>query len=98
MCEACWIEEGSPQIRTIEVGHAAWLATQIDPFGPFHVVVEDMNTDDENIEFYLSNTETSAFERVFGECLLALSEAERISALALAEGYWGASRWWGVLA
>jgi hypothetical protein len=88
MCELC--DDTFKRTLTIEVGRAAAMAQRIAPFGAFHIVVEDCNVEDENIEYCLKHEECTPNERVFGKFMLTLDEDDRISALAMAENRYGA--------
>ncbi len=89
MCFNCYMADGAPRICTEATRRAHVLIAMADPFGPLHVVVEDENYDDENLEacrvaVYADGRpeEVACFE-----ALVALSEDERVSAGAMASGY-----------
>jgi hypothetical protein len=97
MCKDCWQEFGAPIIDSPAIREAARLAKALlEEFptgGAMHIVVDDFNIDDEDIQWCLrpenalrGHLETS--ERNFGVAFLDLSVTERASALALSEGYW----------
>lgn len=87
MCKLCTGE--FEHIATLEVSRCAWMIQRINPFGAFHVVVEDTNVETENIVYCMGLDDCTEFERHFGEVFLQLSEEERISALAMAGNLWG---------
>lgn len=100
MCLGCWHEHGSPAIFTEKTRHAAELVQAIYDWsgvgGNAHVVVDDWNLDDENIDYCLNkgleaNVHEAGEEQLAVEraALLALKELtldERHSALAISEG------------
>jgi hypothetical protein len=89
MCYGCWEDEGCPAIDNDSVRKAAEAAHELDPFGAFHIVVEDWNVDDGNIEFCMKEDDATEQELAWGRLLLSMSFDERLSALALADGFWG---------
>jgi hypothetical protein len=101
MCMSCWEREDSPTIDTPAVRRAAAAVRALhDEFctgGYLHIVVDDWNLEDGNLNFcerVLRADEDrigTAGLALHGNCLRALrplSEEERSSALALAEGFW----------
>lgn len=87
MCELC--DDTFARTLTLEVGRAAFMAQQIDAFGAFHIVVDDCNVEDENIEFCMNLEDCTPAERRFGEILLSMTEDDRISALAMSLNLYG---------
>lgn len=104
MCYGCYEEEGKPEIINEDTKNAARLADAVYEFncagGNCHIVLDDFNIDDDDIEYCLNeglennvhehSPEQLAIEK---ECLLAfksLSIAERASALAIHEEWIGA--------
>lgn len=98
MCIGCWHENGSPAIFTEKTRRAAELVQRIYEFscvgGNAHIVTDDWNLEDHNIDWCLNNTENIheagpeqlAAER---ECLLFLrgmTMDERYSAMAISDG------------
>lgn len=101
MCMTCYADYGSPQIvtpRTIEV------AAMIDAIYVYscvgsnaHIVVDDWNLEDENIEYCLNTAIPENFhnatpeqlqgEIVFLTAMQAMSVEERASAMAIHEGW-----------
>lgn len=90
MCYGCWEEEGKPQIATIEVGTLAMLLQGASEFGALHIFVGDWNCDDEHLKFCRDHDEADEGEKALCEMALLMSYEERVSALALADNYWGA--------
>lgn len=87
MCIICYEEEyGSPRVINENVLRAADLAKDINPFGHFHIVVEDFNLEDDNVDFCLKLS-TDDNELAFGRLFRSLSIDERATALALADGF-----------
>ena len=104
MCISCWREEGSHQIVNEKVKQAAELIGKIYeiPEGSVgalaHIVVDDWNLDDTNIDFCLNLCKTfkqnnDKDRQIVEACssalnaLKELSEPERYSALALYEEF-----------
>lgn len=88
MCLGCWEDEGCPRIDTPEVRALAALSKDVYPFGGFHIVVEDWNVEDSHIDYCLADESSTEFERAWGRRLRALPYGERVSVLALADGFW----------
>lgn len=123
MCSGCWEEAGKPIIDTPAVRMAAAAAAEVYEHscvgGNLHIVLDDWNVEDGNLEFCSQCidaagampgvTETSpefhqrynakkranpdppeqlAAERACCDLLMALTEDERYSALALFDGLW----------
>lgn len=102
MCVSCWDEYGRPLIDTERTRAAAKLITDLheEPDGVvgghFHIVTDDWNLGDDSIRSCIDHStrnvggfgdEQLAIERQLGDLLLTLTEVERASALAIAEGY-----------
>lgn len=66
---------------------AAEAMFEIDEYGACHIVVSDGNLEDDNIEFCLGLPECTEAEAAFLRSLLALSEDERETAYAIANGH-----------
>lgn len=101
MCQNCWVEYyDSVQIDTPLVRATAAAIEAVYDYsmsgGRLHVIVDDFNLEDHNIEFaekYLQENaaETPEQHQVESYCLGLLknmSIPERASALALKEGFW----------
>lgn len=100
MCETCWKDYGSPKLYSPEIDEVAYLIGKIYEYsavgGNAHIVVDDFNIKDENIQFCLDNLKENVHEAeptqlAWEECALLglkrLSLSERASALALHNGY-----------
>lgn len=87
MCIGCWNAEGSPAIRNDRTALAAQLIKQCNEFGPLHIIVSDMNVDDDHIEFCAEQPGKSKAETVLLDLFRLMDIDERISAFAIAE-------WW----
>jgi hypothetical protein len=109
MCFTCWAEGGKPAILTPKTRLAAELIAAVYGFpdgvcgGNLHIVTDDWNLDDNDIEFCrnavadkISGRDDDDFasdpEQLKAEaaCIGALAElpmAERLSAMALSEGF-----------
>lgn len=95
MCRACWIEDGAPRIDNERVRAAVPLIAAVYDApggivgGQLHVIVDDYNVSD---EVMASQTRTGAdFNSAELACyahLLTMTPDERLSALALHDGYW----------
>ena len=110
MCENCWDKYGHHVIDTPVVRDAAAAIASLYEVarsgGRLHIVVDDWNLDDDNLDFCedLIKNEPDRDDSDFGgeepdqrdrerACLGALrrlTEAERGAALALADGFWAA--------
>jgi hypothetical protein len=92
MCIGCYEEAGSPKVATSAVLEAAALADRLDPYGRFHIVIDDWNLDDSNIQYCLNNEHDGPAkeqdELRFAALLLGMDEAERHSVIGLVEGFW----------
>jgi hypothetical protein len=102
VCRDCWDEEGSPAIDTPGVRLAASAVRELFVWcpvgGALHIVVDDWNVEDHHLTWCLApeqmtqygadEPEGRAAEHFAGLALLPLTEEERLSALALEEGFW----------
>jgi hypothetical protein len=87
MCYGCWVEEGKLAVMSDAVLKAAPLIRAADDCGAMHIVVSDWNLDDDHIEF-CKNYETATPEDVvLCDLMAAMTYDERLSAMALADGY-----------
>ena len=102
MCTSCWAEYGSPTIDSDEIRKAALLICQLHESeivgGMLHVQLDDFNIDGSLFEnpfddflLELHGREPLDVEVEIAEVMNALSDEERASALALANGYWSTS-------
>ena len=102
VCYGCWVEYGSPTLHDDRIARAAALAAEVYEHnavgGNLHIVLDDWNLEDHNIDYCLEQIGRGgwegrddpaqlAVERECGELLRALTEDERASALALWEGF-----------
>lgn len=101
MCYGCYEEAGSPAIINDKTKAAAVLVAEVYEYslvgGNAHIVVDDWNLKDDNILWCLdtalaenvhkADDEQLAAERACLEALLALTQAERASAMALHDGF-----------
>ena len=89
MCETCWQKYGSPQHMTRRVRALARLMDRVgDVGGGLHVVLDDWNLEDEHLDFCATQPLTGD-ERTCLNAMRRASVADRASALALCEGYYG---------
>jgi hypothetical protein len=98
MCANCWTERGGHKIvneRTIkaaELIQTVYDSEDGEAGGYAHIVVDDWNLDDSDIDFCL-NTKGSLPEETATACveclnfLKALSYEERVSAMAIHSGH-----------
>ena len=88
MCYGCYMKEGAPVLMTDAVKAIAPRIRDADSFGGLHIVVEDWNLEDEDIQWCVDRAEgITESERQLGRDMLALSFDERVTAMALADGY-----------
>lgn len=101
MCEHCWEEEGSPKIDTPEVRAAAEACRAYDDSNSYilHIIIDDWNVRDIDLDvdwawsLWADQTEEQFFlARAAVDALRPLTERERMSALALMEGWWTTSQ------
>jgi hypothetical protein len=90
MCLGCWEEEGRPYKVTDAVRKLAPKFQAADGWGPLHVVVEDWNLDDNNLECCRScitsvDLETYKDEIALIEAMQAMTWEERWATAILAE-------------
>lgn len=103
MCEGCWYEYGLPKIDTPAVRAAADTIRAVYNApgglagGNLHIVIDDYNVEDEHLEFCAARhaehvgTDDPALVDAEARCIDALrplTEEERVSAIALCDGYW----------
>ena len=101
MCYGCYEGAGKPAIVTEKTKAAAALVAKVYEFscvgGNAHIVVDDWNLEDDHIRWCLdealktnvheADAEQLAAERACLEALLALTDDERASAMALHDGF-----------
>lgn len=83
-----YAEEGSSKIDNQNVRQAAALIRLANPSGALHIVVDDWNLDDIHLTSCMDDEDATSTERQLMRMMLALTPAERASAMGLAEGYW----------
>lgn len=97
MCWQCWDNAGRPQIDTLGVRAAARAIAAVYECncvgGNLHVQLDDWNLDDDQFDEYRiyhddTPDDQEAAERYCFGLLKALTEPERLSAVALHEGFW----------
>lgn len=86
MCLACYQELG-PGNLTDRAREAAKLLALLDEYGAAHIVVEDWNLRDGDIEFCLNRDHCTPEDETALLALLALPFDERVAAMALAEEF-----------
>ena len=67
MCCGCWEENGADTIVTDEIRALVALAERVNPFGCAHVVVEDDNIEDHNIDSCIQDCEADTTEPYWEE-------------------------------
>lgn len=99
MCRGCWeesldVHEGAAPVTTqvIDAADAIRALYEVhghDNGGALHVAVDDWNLDDESVLWCgQDNGPLDDTERACWESLMALSEHERATALAIHEGFY----------
>lgn len=101
MCEGCYEEYGRPAIINDRTLAAAALAARVYEFsavgGNLHIVLDDWNIEDDNLEFCAKqiadggyegrdSPEELAVEKECCEAFMAMTLDERASALAIHDG------------
>lgn len=103
MCYGCYEEAGKPAISNEKTKKAAELARKIyendscGAGGYAHVVTDDWNLDDENVDFSIKAAKDKEYERIpekarqdcltFLEFFKELTMDERASAMAMVDGF-----------
>lgn len=95
MCYGCYEEAGKPRVVTPETAKAAGLISMLNEFGPLHIIVSDWNLEDDNIAFCSGEEQTERYwsgpmsdnDRALLRLLRTMTLEERVSAMALANGY-----------
>ena len=94
MCFGCWEEQGRPQVNSEAVSLAARTVAELYTVhlvgGKMHIVTDDWNVEDEDVEFCKEEIEKDGdeLERACLAAFLALTQTERASALALERGFY----------
>jgi hypothetical protein len=86
MCYGCYEEAGKP-VPTEQARAVGIRLREVDPYGGCHIVREDWNVEDGNIDFCLADPATTEPERDVMRALRELPEDQRYAALATADGY-----------
>lgn len=88
MCISCYEAYGSPTIITPDTIAMGKRLASANGFGALHIVVEDMNLEDEHIAFCrLPENNPTAEEITLVDDLLKQTIDERVSSYALGEGW-----------
>ena len=96
MCIACWRGAGEPRIVNPAVRKAAQAIAALyerhAAGGQMHIVTDDWNADDDNLDFCFKHRPGSmdSLELACYEAMRQLSVEERYSALALEGGFFAA--------
>ena len=77
MCLGCWDEEGRPFKMSDAVREWAPKFEEASSWGAMHIVREDWNLDDGNIEFCLTQPDITPSEIDLCKALLAMTIEER---------------------
>ena len=100
MCCGCWEEAGGHALDTPKVRELARALEEMNPFGPFHIVVDDNNLETEHIQWCYEHRFDWGEQDSWGdprwtpdeqsgyELLLAATLEERVSAMGLYDGCW----------
>jgi hypothetical protein len=104
MCQYCWAKCGAHKIDNDQVREASALIAGVYEYsgvgGNLHIAIDDFNLEDDALEFCagaIRDSESTGeyesgqcdAERLCLEKLKAMSLEERVSALALHDGFWG---------
>jgi hypothetical protein len=73
----CWEEEGRPFKMTDTVREWAPKFAEADHFGPLHIIVEDWNLEDDNIEYCRNLPQSGPADIALCEALQAMTWEER---------------------
>jgi hypothetical protein len=85
MCLGCWIEEGRPFKVTEAVNQWAPKFGQANPSAALHVVIDDWNLDDGNLEFCRHEPDVKPDEIELIDALQSMTWEERWATAILAE-------------
>jgi hypothetical protein len=85
MCLACWEEEGRPFKVTEAVKRWAPVFAETNGFGAMHVVIEDWNLEDGNLEFCRACDGVTPREIELIDAIQAMTWEERWATAILAE-------------
>lgn len=90
MCRGCYIEYGSPDVRTDTTPLVVKAIEMVykDDFmgGACHIVVDDWNIEDEWIDTILDKTDLTGTERYCMKMMRSMTFEERATALAIYDG------------
>lgn len=84
MCLGCWEKEGRPFRVTDAVRTWAPKFAEADNYGPLHIVVDDWNLDDSNLEFCRNLPESSKDDIALIDAMQVMSWEERWATAILA--------------
>ena len=98
MCYGCWEEEGSPAIVNDKTKAAAKLVEELYEYhcsgGYLHIVTDDYNLKQHNIDWCATNRAEETMERPMDDverrcyqALVVMTDEERGSAIAIYEGW-----------
>jgi hypothetical protein len=87
MCQGCWENDGAPRIATDQTRFAALFIQECEFSPRLHIIVEDDNYEDHNLEFCRNEPGLTATETACLDILEAMTHEERVSASAIANGY-----------
>lgn len=92
MCRGCWEESGMPKLYDERVQDAVdaidALYTKHCTGGALHIVTDDYNVKDHDLDHCEKKDSNDDLEVAAIAAFRALSERERLSALAIADGLW----------
>lgn len=87
MCKTCWEEHGSPKRLTSEGKQLAEQAKHMDAYGAFHIVIEDYNITDGDLEFCINHPDAKPADIRWGKRMLALTVPERAAVVGKCYGF-----------
>lgn len=85
MCLGCWEREGRPYEVTDAVKRWAPVFAETNGWGAMHIVIEDWNLDDGNLEFCRGQPEVTPDEIKLIDAMQAMTWEERWATAFLAE-------------
>jgi len=90
MCINCWKERGAPKIDNSNVREAVRQIDRVYHFhsagGGLHIVLDDFNIDDDDLDWCLNKGRLSSVERRCASHLRKMTVSERASAVGF--HYW----------
>ena len=91
MCCGCWKEDGAHQIDNALVREIAALHESVDEFGALHIVVDDDNLEDQDLDYCRDNAAEGEWTpecEVFYQAMKRATFEERVSASGLWNVCW----------